>query len=125
MSNYRESDISLEQRFKELLIDMGIDSSVSGFRYIVYAVQLIHESLKKDQIPRTVDVYKVVASKFGSTKSRVERAIRYVQESLPSDSLGRYKVDPTNNSRMLHSLEVKYSRMEEEDKLENGKKDES
>ena len=112
----RKKEISLKQRLMEFMIEIGIDSSKRGYRYTADAVEYIHELLERNEIPKITKVYEILSKRFDTTKGAVERAIRYVKDNADAGMAQTFDIDLKNNSRFLHSLEVRYSRMEEETK---------
>ena len=64
---------------QDVLLDIGIPSSLLGFMYITYAEQLV---LSDPSYMRkiTKGLYQEIATKFDSTPTRVERCIRHAIE---------------------------------------------
>lgn len=64
---------------QDVLLDIGIPSSLLGFMYITYAEQLV---LSDPSYMRkiTKGLYKDIAEQFNSTPTRVERCIRHAIE---------------------------------------------
>ena len=71
---------TIEERVSVLLKDLGIPASLSGYKYIKYAVEI---SVKCPSILDAVckQLYPAIASHFHSKSSRVERCIRHAIES--------------------------------------------
>lgn len=60
----------------EMLRDMGTPAHIGGFRYVREAVVMVNEDpMLINQL--TTKLYPEIATKFGTTPSRVERAIRH------------------------------------------------
>lgn len=64
---------------QDVLLDIGIPSSLLGFMYITYAEQLV---LSDPSYMRKITngLYKEIAKKYDSTPTRVERCIRHAIE---------------------------------------------
>jgi two-component system response regulator (stage 0 sporulation protein A) len=65
----------LEDVITSLILKLNIPASIKGFRYIRKSIQLYTEN--KNCKGMTTHIYPAVAKAFGSTPSRVERAIRH------------------------------------------------
>ncbi len=60
----------------ELLHEIGVPAHIKGYRYLIEAIYQV--SLDAELLDRiTTGLYPILADKFDSTKSRVERAIRH------------------------------------------------
>lgn len=61
---------------QEMLLSIGIPPNIYGYAYITYAVELL---LKDSEYQHyvTKGLYVDIAKKYGTTPSRVERAIRH------------------------------------------------
>jgi hypothetical protein len=71
---------SLEQMVTEVLSKIGMPRNLKGFKFIREAVMLLVEDFSKiDRI--TKDLYPTIASKFHTTPTRVERAMRHAIEN--------------------------------------------
>lgn len=71
--------INVEVEVSSLLHDLGIPSHVRGYRYIRDGVMLLYESSSLVNLV-TKDVYPIIAKKYDTTTTRVERAIRHAIE---------------------------------------------
>ena len=71
--------INVEVEVSSLLHDLGIPSHVRGYRYIRDGVMLLYESSSMVNLV-TKDVYPIIAKKYDTTTTRVERAIRHAIE---------------------------------------------
>lgn len=69
----------IELEVSTLLHDLGIPSHIKGYKYIREGVLLLY-SLDQNTTLVTKEVYPNIASKFDTTASRVERAIRHAIE---------------------------------------------
>lgn len=89
-----------EKEVVEYLLDIGLSPALSGFRYATTAVKIwLDASATKGHCSFTKEVYPKVAKEYGTTASRVERAMRHAVERMVEDMLC------TNNSEF-----VKFSR---------------
>ena len=73
------AEMPLKRRIETVLLRIGIPPALSGFRYIVYALELCHEN--EDCLTAiTKELYPKVAAKFGKTTAQTERTIRHAIE---------------------------------------------
>ena len=74
-----EDSAELENRITEILHEIGVPAHIKGYQYLREAIMLTVEDM--DVINAVTKVlYPEVARKFGTTPSRVERAIRHAIE---------------------------------------------
>ncbi len=73
-STLREID---ERMVKKLLKKLGVPVNIKGYRYICNAVVCLS---KEKEMKISLGLYPKVAKEFGTTGSRVERAIRHAVE---------------------------------------------
>ena len=74
-----EESTELESRITEILHEIGVPAHIKGYQYLREAIMLTVEDM--DVINAVTKVlYPEVARKFGTTPSRVERAIRHAIE---------------------------------------------
>jgi two-component system response regulator (stage 0 sporulation protein A) len=73
--NDEKREQMLEDIITSLILKLNIPASIKGFRYIRRSIQLYTEG--KSCSGMTTYIYPAVAKAFGSTPSRVERAIRH------------------------------------------------
>ena len=74
-----ESSAELEERITEILHEIGVPAHIKGYQYLREAIMLTVDDM--DIINAVTKVlYPEVARKFGTTPSRVERAIRHAIE---------------------------------------------
>lgn len=67
------------ERIEDKLLALGIKPNISGFRYLVDAVEIWAE--RNGDLSITKELYPQIAVKRGTTGSRVERAIRHAIET--------------------------------------------
>ena len=66
-------------KISDIIITAGIPANVQGYRFIRDAIKIVIENPKT--INRiTKDIYPLVAAHFGTSSSKVERAIRHAIE---------------------------------------------
>lgn len=118
-----DNDILLE--ISKLLHDLGMPSHIKGYQYIREAIELIYNN--PDYLRGiTKNLYPFIANKYGTTSSRVERAIRHAIEiswnrgdyDLMDEIFGHsvdFDRDKPTNSEFLATLADKIT-------LENNKK---
>ena len=76
-NNYREKD--LETKITKIIQEIGIPAHIKGYLYIREAITMVIDDM--DYLGAvTKELYPAVASKFSTTPSRVERAIRHAIE---------------------------------------------
>lgn len=63
-------------------MDIGVDPSLNGYHYLVYAVQLVQRALDENDVRNMMEIYSEVAKKFKTTPSRAERCIRHAKEKV-------------------------------------------
>ena len=67
---------NIEDVISEILVELGMPSHIMGYQYSVYAIKIAVENT--DIINAiTCGLYPAVAEHYGTTASRVERAIRH------------------------------------------------
>ena len=85
LSNVKQENIinlkvpDLQMLITKLLHNLGVPSHIKGYQYIREGVQLIYENPDITNAI-TKELYPELARKFGTTASRVERAIRHAIE---------------------------------------------
>lgn len=96
----------MKKKVEDVLIGLGIYPNLSGFDYICKAIYYI----MSDRTVRICNVYKLVAKDFGTTSSRVERAIRHTLSKIDKES-EEYKqymsVKDKTNSAILYTFAVR------------------
>lgn len=76
-TNYREKD--LETKITKIIQEIGVPAHIKGYLYIREAINMVIDDM--DYLGAvTKELYPAVASKFSTTPSRVERAIRHAIE---------------------------------------------
>ena len=73
MAQDKEEGEDLSRKIHEILLTLGLRSNLSGYRYLVEAVELF---FKDPEQSMTKELYPAVAARFGATGQQVERAIR-------------------------------------------------
>ena len=77
--NLVDSNTSLEERIANLFLTVGIPAHIKGYQYLREAVKMVLE--KPELMSRiTKELYPGIARCFGTTSSKVERAIRHAIE---------------------------------------------
>jgi len=72
----RASARSLDERIANIFLSMGIPAHIKGYHFLREAIKLV--IYDRDMINAiTKDLYPTVAKKFGTSSSKVERAIRH------------------------------------------------
>lgn len=89
-------------KIEDYLIELGFTPSLKGFCYLIEAVNYSKGYFKKEHNYPSVckEVYVAVAKIFNTTKTSVERNIRYLIERLPISLLKGKKL--TNSSVIMH-----------------------
>ena len=72
-------DESLELRVTSIIHEIGVPAHIKGYQYLREAIRLAVEDMEVINAVTKV-LYPTVAKKFGTTPSRVERAIRHAIE---------------------------------------------
>lgn len=75
--------MTTENRVRTLLMKIGVDPSNQGYDYLVEAIKTCYENKKVLQLI-TKKLYPDIAKKFGTTPSRVERAMRHAVSRIDS-----------------------------------------
>ena len=68
---------NLQMAITKMLHELGVPSHIKGYTYIREGITLMYN---KPNLSITKELYPVVAEKYGTTASRVERAIRHAIE---------------------------------------------
>ena len=77
--HYEFIDVNINQKISKLLHDLGMPSHIKGYQYIRDAIYMMYsDSSYIGGI--TKQLYPSIASKYNTTSSRVERAIRHAIE---------------------------------------------
>ncbi len=85
--------MNLDDRISNLFLAMGIPAHIKGYQYLREAIKLVIE--KPEMIGGiTKELYPAIARRFGTTSSKVERAIRHAIEVAWS----RGRVDTLNKA---------------------------
>ena len=84
---------SLDERLGSLFLTIGIPAHIKGYQYLRYGIKLVIE--QPDMINRiTKELYPSIAKHFGTSASKVERAIRHAIEV----AWNRGRVDTLNRA---------------------------
>lgn len=75
----KQEQVDLKTRVTQIIHELGIPASIVGYRYVRYAIMLVVQHPEMLNYVTKV-LYPEVAKYFGSTGSRVERAIRHAIE---------------------------------------------
>ena len=117
----RLSNNTVEMEVSNLLHDLGIPSHVRGYQYIREGILIIYSHNNPVSLI-TKEIYPAIASKYETTPSRVERAIRHAieiswlrgdinkMEDLFGNSIDFDRARPTNSeflSTLADSIKIK------------------
>ena len=84
---------SLDERLGSLFLTIGIPAHIKGYQYLRHGIKLVIE--QPDMINRiTKELYPTIAKHFGTSASKVERAIRHAIEV----AWNRGRVDTLNRA---------------------------
>lgn len=75
-SRHIVSAVSLDERIANIFLSMGIPAHIKGYHFLREAIKLVVEDHDKINAI-TKDLYPTVAKHFGTSSSKVERAIRH------------------------------------------------
>lgn len=98
-------------KIEDVLLAMGVPAGISGFTYIVDAIQIFDEM--GTNISITKELYPAIAKKNNATPSRAERAIRHAFERVRSrggnpEIINHYiGMDNRQNSSSLKTLYIR------------------
>lgn len=85
--------MTLDEKLSNLFLALGIPAHIKGYQFLREAIRLVLE--KPDIIGGiTKELYPTIARRFGTTSSKVERAIRHAIEV----AWGRGRVDALNQA---------------------------
>lgn len=65
------------QEIQEVLLNIGVPTNLSGFKYITYAVQLILSNPDNATVKMVDGLYADISRKYDTKSTRVERCIRH------------------------------------------------
>lgn len=115
----------MENKIEDVLIEMGIPASISGFDFIKEAVLILDRDGMK---VKWTGVYAEIGKKYGKSPSQAERAIRHAFEVARSvrgdyDSVNHYiGFSNTNNASSICLLYRTIKREMEEEQKSSGVK---
>lgn len=76
---HRASDLNIEAMVTSIIHEIGVPAHIKGYQYLREAVKMVMEN--PERINRiTKELYPGIAQRFGTTSSKVERAIRHAIE---------------------------------------------
>ena len=78
ISNSVEEKIN--ERITNVIIGLGIPAHIRGYRYFKEAIFIYMTTQNPEKLSVTKQIYPVIAKKFETTSSRVERALRHAIE---------------------------------------------
>ncbi len=125
-SKYYKRDVNYEVQLKvtELLHDLGVPSQIRGYQYLREGILMLYQATELVG-GITKEIYPEIASRYNTTPSRVERAIRHaievswsradydMMDKVFGHSIDYDKAKPTNSEFMVTLSDVL--------KLENNK----
>lgn len=79
MTLHGANDIDLEETVSDIMHELGVPAHIKGYQYLRTSIMLSVESPEMMSSVTRV-LYPTVAKKYGTTSSRVERAIRHAIE---------------------------------------------
>lgn len=83
---------------KQLLREIGIKVHILGFKYWLTALIIMQEKARDNKIAM-MEIYKLIAKKYRTTATKVERAMRYAYEGLNLEE--KFNVDYSINNTAL------------------------
>ena len=90
------SDIFL---LRKILMKLNISANLEGYHYILTAINILIK--KRNEKTKIVDIYEIIGKRYNTTKTGVERAIRYaiIKSFSYNENLKLiYTKKPTNSS---------------------------
>ena len=119
-----EDGQNVECTVERVLLDLGVPCHIKGYNYLITAISLVvcDEELIESV---TKGIYPSVAEKYGTTPSRVERAVRHAIEcgwdrididvmiDYFGNTISANKGKPTNSEFIARVANVVRSRVEE------------
>lgn len=88
----------MEKRIRQELFDLGIHSNMRGYMYIIEAVKAYEFNVRLE------DIYKDIAQKHNTTKSAIERTIRYAIDSADKNKPVWKKYSSYRNKAFISTL---------------------
>lgn len=76
IANQAPEEIDLETLVTEFIHELGVPAHIKGYQYIRSAIMMVVENMELLNYI-TKQLYPTIAKKYGTTSSRVERAIRH------------------------------------------------
>lgn len=84
---------TLDEKISNIFITVGIPAHIKGYQYLRDGIKLVVENSQKINRSITKCLYPEIAKRFGTTSSKVERAIRHAIEV----AWNRGKIENINN----------------------------
>ena len=75
-SQIKRGDVDLETLVTEFMHELGVPAHIKGYQYIRTAIMMVVDNMEVLNYI-TKQLYPAIAKKYGTTSSRVERAIRH------------------------------------------------
>lgn len=96
------SDPMLEEEISNILFELGVHPHLKGYRYLKYAVSRVYHDINLiNEV--TKKLYPRIASRFDTTETRVERAIRHAIEKaferVDSNTVNEYFGNTIDNNK--------------------------
>ena len=91
-TQYINTTKSLEAKITNIMHEIGVPAHIKGYQYLREAIQMVIEDIELLGAV-TKELYPSIAEKYGTTSSRVERAIRHAIEV----AWARGKMDTIDN----------------------------
>lgn len=96
-STFQNKNRELEEKITNLFITVGIPAHIKGYQFLREAIKM---AIKKPEVINSItkELYPSIASKFETSSSKVERAIRHAIEV----AWNRGKIENINNVFGIH-----------------------
>ncbi len=105
---YEDVEQHSRQMTKKVLDELGVARAYKGYIYIVWVIkEFIYAEFKDENICLT-EIYRRVSQKHNATVSKIERDIRYVQESYQKELKEYFNLNITDtrvcNKQMIFQI---------------------
>lgn len=95
-------DYIKEEAKKILIEEMGIDKGFKGYRYLITSAKIVVNAEQCDIDLNAEEIYSRIAAKHRTSKQKVERDIRYVQELYQNEIKDVFKINnKVSNKRLI------------------------
>lgn len=94
----------MKRKIIELLLELGIPASVSGFDYLARAIELSVDN----KLTICKEVYEPIAKEFKTESTRVERAIRHAVTKIDKSIYAKYGGRYFRNSDVICTLALHF-----------------